>query len=240
MSSLLSELGSVPGAAGANGAAVEAIGTAFPYGDIDLSVHVDNPETLAVAQATIDNVVCGIKLVLDRQLFDGDGHAELKTLDLGDDYYSPFQKGDHAQCKANCCQILPVDADTIVRVDTPNIPGVDRRMRHTPLYVSRNTSIQAGFTLTRLLLCVASKTGGGRVVVPLIDVSLSVSKKRPCCPTMFHGRRTMAASAKAVVKHLEEMVVGESDPGKLEKRRKQLAAARQAREAFRLGGACRR
>jgi hypothetical protein len=33
---------------------------AFPYGDIDMSVHVDEEE-LIIAQRTIDNVICDLK-----------------------------------------------------------------------------------------------------------------------------------------------------------------------------------
>jgi hypothetical protein len=84
-------------------------------------------------------------MTLDRLMFD-EGIDLLKELDLGEDY-SPFRTDEYNSTRANCCQILPVD-DTIVRVDTPVIPGVDRRMRYSPLYISRNTSIKAGFTLS--------------------------------------------------------------------------------------------
>lgn len=230
MSSLLSELASV-----SRTKAVEAceddIRHAFPYGDIDLSVHVDSPDTLPVVQRTVDNVVCELKMELDRAMFD-DGYAELREMDIGEDYYSPFDRDEYNQCRANCCQILPVDDETVVRVDTPLLSGVERRMRYSPLYVSRNTSIKAGFSLTRLLLCIAGKDDTRRVMVPLLDISLSVAPKRPCCPTTLFGCNAMAASAKSVCAHLEEMAAGEGDPAKLERRRAQLAVAKRARAIF--------
>jgi hypothetical protein len=45
----------------------------------------------------------------------------------------------------------------------------------------------------------------------------------------------MTASAKSVCAHLEEMAAGE-DPSKLERRRGQLAVARNARQVFKSGG----
>jgi hypothetical protein len=44
----------------------------------------------------------------------------------------------------------------------------------------------------------------------------------------------MAASAKSMFAHLEEIASGEGDPSKLEKRRNQLSVARKARQI--LGG----
>jgi hypothetical protein len=234
MSSLLSELSSIPHSSKVQ-ECVEQIKKAFPYGDIDMSVHVDKKETLVIAQRTIDNVVCDLKMTLDRLMFD-EGIDLLKELDLGEDYYSPFRTDEYNNCRANCCQILPVDDDTIVRVDTPVIPGVDRRMRYSPLYISRNTSIKAGFTLSRLLLCINSKETKKRIVVPLLDISLSMSSKRPCCPSTLFGCKAMTASAKSVCAHLEEMAAGEGDPSKLERRRGQLAVARNARQVFKSGG----
>jgi hypothetical protein len=233
-SAILKELGSVPATA-AIARCIDDVAAAFPYGDIDLSVHVDSAATLAVAQRVIDNAVCDIKMDLDRAMFDG-GCCGLRDLDLGDEWWSPFSSDAFAKCRANCCQILPVDDETCVRVDTPVVLGVDRRMRYSPLYVSRNTSIRAGFTLTRLLLSVASKDGKRRVAVPLLDVSLSVSPKRPCCATVSFGCKAMAASAKSVCSHLEFMASGEGDPAKLEKRRVQLAVAREARRLFKSKG----
>jgi hypothetical protein len=232
LSALLTELNSVQ----ANRQVLEAVNhvnEAFPYGDIDLSVHIDDPFMAPVAQATIDNVVCEVKGVLDRLLFDDKEHSEwLQKFDPGDGLYSPFNPKESDNCRANCCQILAVDKNTVVRVDTPVLPGVARRMRFSPLYISTNTSIKAGFTLTRLMLCIKRKDSEKRVGVPLLDISLSVTPKRPCCATTFFGKQAMAASAKAVCEHLEIMAGGEGDPAKLERRRKQLAAARTARRVF--------
>jgi hypothetical protein len=233
MSALLTELSSIPLTKRVEECIVD-VKKAFPYGDIDLSVHVDRPESLAIAQRIIDNVVCDLKMTLDRLMFD-EGIDSLRDLDLGE-YYSPFMTDEYNNCRANCCQILPMDDTTIVRVDTPVIPGVDRRMRYSPLYISRNTSIKAGFTLTRLLLCINAKETKKRIVVPLLDISLALSAKRPCCPSSLFGCNAMAASAKSVCAHLEEMASGEGDPSKLEKRRNQLSVARKARQIFKSGG----
>jgi hypothetical protein len=46
-----------------------------------MSVHVDK-ETLIIAQRTIDNVICDLKMTLDRLMFD-EGIDLLKELDLG-------------------------------------------------------------------------------------------------------------------------------------------------------------
>jgi hypothetical protein len=69
---------------------------AFPYGDIDL-VHVDRPESLAIAQRIIDNVVCDLKMTLDRLMFD-EGIDSLRDLDLGE-YYSPFMTDEYNNCR---------------------------------------------------------------------------------------------------------------------------------------------
>jgi hypothetical protein len=42
---------------------------AFPFGDIDLAVHVPSEDERVVAE-TIDNVVCDVKSTLDRTLWD--------------------------------------------------------------------------------------------------------------------------------------------------------------------------
>jgi hypothetical protein len=223
---LLSELNSVP-ACPATIEAAAAVEAAFPFGDIDLAVHVGTEGETAVAQATIDNVVCDVKSTLDRILWDA-CPAALRDLDLGDDYVSPFE--DAAKCNMNCSMILPVDDAKVVRVDVPMFPKVGRRMRFSPLCVTRNTSIRAGFTLTRLLLCVRH-VNGGRVMVPLLDISLSVGPKRKCCPTTLFGVKIMAASAKAVHRHLDDLVTS-GDPNKREKRVLQQRAAAQARNAF--------
>jgi hypothetical protein len=101
------------------------------------------------------------------------------------------------------------------------IPGVDRRMRYSPLYISRNTSIKAGFTLSDSY-SVSILKRPKRIVVPL-DISLSMFSKRPCCPSTLFGCKAMTASAKSVCAHLEEMAAGEEDPS--ERRRGQLAVA---------------
>lgn len=209
-------------------AAAAAVEAAFPFGDIDLAVHVESEAETAVAQATIDNVVCDVKTTLDRLLWGPSCPSAMRELDLGEDYVSPF--AEEAKCSMNCCLILPVDEDAAVRVDVPTLPGVERRMRFSPLCVTRNTSIRAGFTLTRLLLGVR-KADGGRVMVPLLDISMSVGPKRKCCPTTLFGVKVMAASAKAVHRHLDDLVA-DGDPAKREKRVLQQQAARQARQAF--------
>jgi hypothetical protein len=225
---LMSELNSVK-ATPRTQAAAAAVEAAFPFGDIDLAVHVPSEAEAQVAQATVDNVVCDVKNTLDRILWDAGRCPEpLRDLDLGDDYVSPFR--DPAKCNTNCSMILPVDDERVVRVDVPSFPNVDRRMRYSPLYVTRNTSIKAGFTLTRLLLCVRHDSGS-RVMVPLLDISLSVGPKRRCCPSTLFGVNVMAASAKAVTKHLDDLV-SLGDPSKRERRLCQKGAAREARSAF--------
>jgi hypothetical protein len=137
MSSLLSELSSIHILRSPRMCRTDQ---AFPM--VDMSVH-DKKETLIIAQRTIDNVICDLKMTLDRLMFD-EGIDLLKELVGRRLFTFPYRR---VQIRANCCQILPVDDDTIV-VDTPVIPGVDRRMRYSPLYISRNTSIKAGFTLS--------------------------------------------------------------------------------------------
>jgi hypothetical protein len=225
---LLTELGSVPMGERTEAAAA-AVEAAFPFGDIDLAVHVPSEDERVVAQMTIDNVVCDVKSTLDRTLWDTTTCPHpLRDMDLGAEYISPFD--DASACSTNCSMILPVDSECVVRVDVPMFPNVDRRMRFSPLFVTRNTSIRAGFTLTRLLLCVRH-VDGGRIMVPLLDISLSVGPKRKCCPTSLFGVKIMAASAKAVHRHLDDLVDA-GDPSKREKRELQQAAARQARQAF--------
>jgi hypothetical protein len=145
-------------------------------------------------------------MTLDRLMFD-EGIDLLSRVGLGEDYYSPFRTDEYNSCRANCCQILPVDDDTIVRVDTPVIPGVDRRMRYSPLYISRNTSIKAGFTLSDSYSVSILKRPKADSRT-LLDISLSMSSKRPCCPSTLFGCKAMTASAKSVCAHLE-MAAGE-------------------------------
>jgi hypothetical protein len=60
------------------------------HGDIDMSVHVDK-ETLIIAQRTIDNVICDLKMTLDRLMFD-EG-IELLRVGLGKTIFTfPYRR----------------------------------------------------------------------------------------------------------------------------------------------------
>jgi hypothetical protein len=83
-----------------------------------MSVH-DKKETLIIAQRTIDNVICDLKMTLDRLMFD-EGIELLKELDLGEDYYSPFRTDEYNSAGRTAARSYR--SMMIVRVDTPVIP----------------------------------------------------------------------------------------------------------------------
>jgi hypothetical protein len=68
-------------------------------------------------------------------------------------------------------------------------------------------------------------------MVPLWASPLSVGPKRKCCPTSLFGVKIMAASAKAVHRHLDDLVDA-GTPASEKRRELQQAAAGQARQAF--------
>jgi hypothetical protein len=234
--SLLHELGALPDGDPAASAVRADIERLFPSSDVDVAVTVHDAAALPAAQLAIVLAVCGAKRALDDTLFraGADVPSPLQHADWEEDWRSPFSDPEACQeCRSNSCVIVAAEEPgTVVRVDVPLIPGTRARMRHTPLAVSLNTSIDAGFTLVRLRMCVRG-ADGARVMVPLLDVSLSVGKPRPGNAVRLRGCPVMAPSAKEVARHLADLAADpDADPAKAERRAAQADAARESRALF--------
>lgn len=216
---------------------------AFPAGDIDLAVYAEDDAGAELAMSNVVLAVTRVKRALDDVLFRTGAQppAPLLDLDLGCSWRSPFDPDAYPDCRGASCVIVRSSAANggAVRVDVPRLPGSDAPSRSTPLTVSVNTSIDAGFSLVRLRLCLRD-VDGARLMVPLVDVSVRVGPGPKCSRVAAHGHRVWAPSAREVERHLRALVAaGDGDPGKADRRAAQARAAQSSREAF-LKHVCRR
>jgi hypothetical protein len=89
-----------------------------------------------------------------------------------------------------------MDDTTIVRVDTPVIPGVKKNEIFAVIYLEEHVH-KSRVYVDETTSLYKRQRDQKRIVVPLLDISLALSAKRPCCPSSLFGCNAMAASAKS-------------------------------------------